>query len=238
MSKGGAGKVYFVLYLAVVLELLIIIVERDEAEEHLHQKQKAAEAIVRSILSQLQSGAGTEGINTRPQDEIVLPPAGRAGDVKDLIGFNIKTNRKYTVEVGVTDISTEIKKREGEEEKDYLERLEKLTLLANVSDIEYQIFEAPVGADDLNAPDLTDTDLKGKSFSVGQSIGDTKWVFKGSIGLKLDNAATFTDVKKDLDGAKLKNAFMHPKYKEPILIGNIASEFRPKDNMLPNEGVF
>jgi hypothetical protein len=36
MSKGGgAGKVYFVLYLAVVLELLIIIVERDEAEEHL-----------------------------------------------------------------------------------------------------------------------------------------------------------------------------------------------------------
>ena len=27
MSKGGAGKVYFVLYLAVILELLIIIVE-------------------------------------------------------------------------------------------------------------------------------------------------------------------------------------------------------------------
>ncbi|MEY3690298.1 MAG: hypothetical protein RIT37_1860, partial [Bacteroidota bacterium] len=26
MSKGGAGKVYFVLYLAVILELLIIIV--------------------------------------------------------------------------------------------------------------------------------------------------------------------------------------------------------------------
>ena len=35
MSKGGAGKVYFVLYLAVILELLIIIVERDEAEEGL-----------------------------------------------------------------------------------------------------------------------------------------------------------------------------------------------------------
>jgi len=38
MSKGGAGKVYFVLYLAVILELLIIIVERDEAEEHLVKK--------------------------------------------------------------------------------------------------------------------------------------------------------------------------------------------------------
>jgi len=36
MAKGGgAGKVYFVLYLAVILELLIIIVERDEAEENL-----------------------------------------------------------------------------------------------------------------------------------------------------------------------------------------------------------
>ena len=46
MSKGGAGKVYFVLYLAVILELLIIIVERDEAEEHLIRKQKEAEEIV------------------------------------------------------------------------------------------------------------------------------------------------------------------------------------------------
>ena len=72
MSKGGAGKVYFVLYLAVILELLIIIVERDEAEEGLMKKQKESMRIVESILTQLQSGAGTEGINTRPQDAIVL----------------------------------------------------------------------------------------------------------------------------------------------------------------------
>lgn len=72
MSKGGAGKVYFVLYLAVILELLIIIVERDEAEEHLVKKQQESMRIVESILTQLQSGAGTEGINTRPQDAIVL----------------------------------------------------------------------------------------------------------------------------------------------------------------------
>ena len=77
MSKGGgAGKVYFVLYLAVVLELLIIIVERDEAEEHLHKKQKEAMRIVESILTQMQSGAGTEGMTTRPQDEITIPPPG------------------------------------------------------------------------------------------------------------------------------------------------------------------
>lgn len=75
MAKGGAGKVYFVLYLAVILELLIIIVERDEAEEHLIQKQKESMKIVESILSQLQTGAGTESISTRPQDEITLQDA-------------------------------------------------------------------------------------------------------------------------------------------------------------------
>ncbi|ROL61494.1 hypothetical protein D9V86_05400, partial [Bacteroidetes/Chlorobi group bacterium ChocPot_Mid] len=74
--SSDAGKVYFVLYLAVVLELLIIIVERDEAEEHLLKKQKESMKIVESILSQLQSGSGTEGINTRPQDEITIPPSG------------------------------------------------------------------------------------------------------------------------------------------------------------------
>ena len=59
MSGGGAGKVYFVLYLAVILELLIIIVERDEAEEHLVKRQKESMKIVESILSQLQTGAGS-----------------------------------------------------------------------------------------------------------------------------------------------------------------------------------
>jgi hypothetical protein len=35
MASGGPARVYFVLYLAVVLELLITIVDRDEAEEDL-----------------------------------------------------------------------------------------------------------------------------------------------------------------------------------------------------------
>lgn len=56
MAKGGAGKVYFVLYLAVILELLIIIVERDEAEEHLIQKQKESMKIVEHPLPTADGG--------------------------------------------------------------------------------------------------------------------------------------------------------------------------------------
>ncbi len=72
MSKGGAGKVYFVLYLAVILELLIIFIERDEAEEHLRKQQREAIAIVQTILSQLQTGAGVTSVTTRPKDNITL----------------------------------------------------------------------------------------------------------------------------------------------------------------------
>ncbi len=72
MSKGGAGKVYFVLYLAVILELLIIFIERDEAEEHLRRQQREAIAIVQTILSQLQTGAGVSSVTTRPKDNITL----------------------------------------------------------------------------------------------------------------------------------------------------------------------
>ena len=107
MSKGGAGKVYFVLYLAVILELLIIIVERDEAEELLIAKQKESMRIVESILSQLQVGSGTEGINTRPQDQITIPPPGV--NVKEAIGADIKPERKYMVEVGITDVASSLK---------------------------------------------------------------------------------------------------------------------------------
>lgn len=72
MSKGGAGKVYFVLYLAIILELLIIFIERDEAEEHLRRQQREAIQIVQTILSQLQTGAGVSSITTRPKDNITL----------------------------------------------------------------------------------------------------------------------------------------------------------------------
>ena len=111
MSKGGgAGKVYFVLYLAVVLELLIIIVERDEAEEGLLKRQRESMKIVESILSQLQAGSGTEGINTRPQDQITIPPPGSQEELKKIMGGTISSFRKYIVEVGVTDVSAIIER--------------------------------------------------------------------------------------------------------------------------------
>jgi hypothetical protein len=72
MSKGGAGKVYFVLYLAVILELLIIFIERDEAEEGLRREQEQAIQIVQTILSQLQTGSGATDISANPKDQIVL----------------------------------------------------------------------------------------------------------------------------------------------------------------------
>src|ERR1017187_4603959 len=61
MSKGGgAGKVYFILYLAVLLELLIIIVERDDAEEafrkerdELLRKNKRIQLITETIINSL-----------------------------------------------------------------------------------------------------------------------------------------------------------------------------------------
>jgi hypothetical protein len=72
MSKGGAGKVYFVLYLAVILELLIIFIERDEAEEGLNRERQQAIQVVQTILSQLQTGSGSESITATPKDNIVL----------------------------------------------------------------------------------------------------------------------------------------------------------------------
>src|SRR5687768_6870000 len=92
MSKGGAGKVYFVLYLAVILELLIIFIERDEAEEHLRREQRQAIEIVQTILSQLQTGSGTTGITVSPKDNIVLDEKTPSNNV-----------RNYDVAVSVGD---------------------------------------------------------------------------------------------------------------------------------------
>lgn len=139
MSKGGAGKVYFVLYLAVILELLIIIVERDEAEEHLVKKQKESMKIVESILSQLQAGAGTEGIGTRPQDEITL----KTGDLDPEVARLIDDDREYLVDVGVVDVSGEVEKVKSDarmEPKDRTTRFKELVDLANVKDLQYQIY--------------------------------------------------------------------------------------------------
>ncbi len=198
MSKGGgAGKVYFVLYLAVVLELLIIIVERDEAEELLRKKQKETMRIVESILSQLQSGAGTEGINTRPQDEITIPPAGI--DLKEVMGSDIRSFRKYIVEVGVTDVSSALNREEGESQIEYNRRLKKLVKLANVEEIEYQIFYND-SDDPNNAPlFLSDDTIRKNKMDFTQfepgfeftAADGTPWQFLGLRKLVLDDQETY-----------------------------------------------
>jgi hypothetical protein len=200
MSKGGgAGKVYFVLYLAVVLELLIIIVERDEAEEHLASKQRETMKIVESILSQLQSGAGTEGINTRPQDEITIPPPGI--NLKEVLGTDLKPFRKYIVSVGVSDVSADLKRKEGESDKDYTLRLQKLVKLANVEEIQYQVFYN--SSTDPAGPPMfpTENEIKkrkldfmnlqqGQLVQADNSTG-AAWEFIGGMELNLDEDATF-----------------------------------------------
>ncbi len=194
------GKVYFVLYLAVVLELLIIIVERDDAEQHLKQKQKETMRLVESILSQLQSGSGTEGINTRPQDEITIPPKGV--DIKQVMGAEIKSYRKYIVEVGITDVSNDLKRRRGESEGDYNERLKKLVELSNVAEIEYQIFFSP-SDDPANAPvfptqkQIMREHQDFRNLQPGDIInapGEHVWEFIGARRLELDKDATYNNL--------------------------------------------
>jgi len=227
MSKGGAGKVYFVLYLAVVLELLIIIVERDEAEEHLHAKQKETMKIVESILSQLQSGSGTEGVNTRPQDEITMSPAGMtAAEIKEAIGTEIKSNRRYVIEVGVADVSQDAKRKEEEsspENPEYLDRLEKLVEISNVAEIEYQIFYNPsteVGM----APEFPSEDeLKEEGFAnkePGTRIvtdGGEVWELLASSVLNLNLDETFEGVDK----VDAETDPMHPSYNDIVQRGPV-----------------
>ncbi len=235
MSGGGAGKVYFVLYLAVVLELLIIIVERDEAEEHLHAKQKETMKIVQSILSQLQAGSGTEGINTRPQDEITIPPQGI--NFKEVMGTDIKTSRKYVIEVGVTDVTNDLKRKEGETPAEFEERVKKLIRLANVQELEYQIF-FNLNDDPLNPPSFpsesyfVDNKIDVMKLEPGAKIetpdGET-WIFKGAKKLIMDNEQTFKKVNIE----KIKYDPLDPFYKEPIIVGD---EFVPGD--IPKDSSF
>jgi len=241
MSKGGggAGKVYFVLYLAVVLELLIIIVERDEAEEGLLQKQKETMQIVESILSQLQSGAGTEGINTRPQDEITIPPAGI--DLKQVMGSDIKSFRKYIVEVGVTDVSADLKRKEeaGENPNDYVKRLKKLVELSNVEELEYQVFFHP-SEDPANPPEfLSEADMKKvdiKKLNPDDAIDDvTGWKFKSSRLLKFDLEKTYNRIIDPNILSSLTLEAIVPQYPSELMVTKGPS-FVPKG--LSEDSVF
>jgi len=133
MSKGGAGKVYFVLYLAVILELLIIIVERDEAEEHLIRKQKEAEEIVEAVMAQLNTGFGASGVNALPQDEItLLDPAVLSGvSERD----RPKDERTYQVRVSTVKIKDILGDDLPEDVAAKRKRVKEIIQLFNVQDL-------------------------------------------------------------------------------------------------------
>lgn len=196
MSKGGAGKVYFVLYLAVILELLIIIVERDEAEEHLIAKQKESMRIVESILSQLQVGAGSEGINTRPQDQITIPPPDGQGVIKEMFGVDIKADRRYLIEVGVTDVSTSLRPTDSEEPADYVERLKRFVRLANVSDLKYEILFSSGGSDEMVPLDSNAWSKRGETMlnldidEMERQITNVYQQHKGDVKSLVENLRT------------------------------------------------
>ena len=200
MSKGSAGKVYFVLYLAVILELLIIIVERDEAEEGLHKKTKESMKIVQNILSQLQSGSGNFNMNVAPNDLIIIQDKATVESLpKDQ---RIKRQKTYSVKVGVTDISEAKHGEEGQSAeglKDYT-----FTKLANVQELTYQLFftETPKGETQENAPRLPDSVYNSKrlrEFKTGdvatyidQQVGrNFNWTLIDNRQLKLDVPATY-----------------------------------------------
>jgi hypothetical protein len=147
MSKNSAGKIYFVLYLAVILELLIIIVERDEAEERLRKREREAREIVQDILGQMQVGRGDENLTSRITDEITLLSE-RAIKIS---GIPYKRYRTYSIEVGVNDGNAAVTL--GVERKDTVEYLQALKQLANVQDVRYEVLYSSSRAAELPLAD-------------------------------------------------------------------------------------
>jgi hypothetical protein len=143
MSKNSAGKVYFVLYLAVILELLIIIVERDEAEEHLRKREREAREIVQDMLAQMQIGRGDENLTSRITDEISL----LSDEAIKISGIPYKKYRTYNIEVGVNDGNAAVTL--GTERRDTLEHLRHLKQLANVQDVQYEVLYTPSNTDEV-----------------------------------------------------------------------------------------
>ena len=222
MSKGGAGKVYFVLYLAVILELLIIIVERDEAEEHLMKKQQESMRIVESILTQLQSGAGTEGINTRPQDAIVI-----SDNLPDEQKKLFKKFRTYYIEVGVTDVSSALN-MDGMDEAQKKEKAETLKKLANVQELQYEIYYNP--SKELNAPDsppLSEFKKVEQSPQEGMSLANSP------NSTATDSWQLLATRKIDLDIKGMKD-YQEPIYTDsPKKAGDI-NKYAPQDSASVN----
>jgi hypothetical protein len=218
MSKGGAGKVYFVLYLAVILELLIIIVERDEAEEGLMKKQKESMRIVESILTQLQSGAGTEGINTRPQDAIILSEKLPQEQQKYFKKF-----RTYFIEVGVTDVSSELNMGDMDE-KARNEKMETLKKLSNVQELQYEIYHHPSTEID---PPLSPSSIDFKKVELNPVAG-TKLPVPANSNIT-EPWELMASNRLELNSGSMKN-YNDPIYDETIKTGDI-NKYAPQDSV-------
>ncbi len=98
MGGPNTGKVYFVMYLAVLLELLIIIVERDDAEDALRkekeallQKEKRIQLIAETIINSLRGSPAA--ISSTSDQSMIL------GDPKE------KDGREFNVRVRLADPS-------------------------------------------------------------------------------------------------------------------------------------
>ncbi len=166
MSKGSAGKVYFVLYLAVILELLIIIVERDEAEDHLRKREREAREIIQDILGQMQVGPGNENLTSRINDEISL----LSDEAVSMSGIPYKKYRTYNVEVGVNDgTSLNI----GATPNDTLAHYDLLRRLTNAQTLEYEVLFTNSEEAELPALD---------------SSNNARWKHLGAMSLVLDTA--------------------------------------------------
>ena len=148
MSKGSAGKVYFVLYLAVILELLIIIVERDEAEDHLRKREREAREIIQDILGQMQVGPGNENLTSRISDEISLV----SDEAVKISGIPYKKYRTYNIEVGVNDGSTT---SFGDTRSDTAQTLALLKRLTNAEQLQYEILYVKSDAADAPADEAS-----------------------------------------------------------------------------------
>lgn len=232
MGKGSQAKVYFVLYLAIVVELLIIIVERDEAEELLHRQNNETMKIVESILSQLYSGSGSEGINTKPQDEITLPAESDMAAIKEIFGGELKTYRQYQIDVGVTDVTSAIKRKEGEQQKEYEQRINTLMSLANVEDLECQVFFIESNTVD-SIPSfqtndyIRDNKIDFMEYSAGQVFqgpNGENWKFVGATRLSLDKKSSIANLPSNKE--TMKSTMDFKPYYNPLKI--VGQSFAPK----------
>lgn len=152
--RKSSGSIYFVLYLAVIIELLIIIVERDEAEDKLIKRERESREIIQEILMQMQVGAGNATVTSRITDEVALVSA----EAVAASGIPYQQHRTYNVEIGVSDGTSLMKENDDENDDEHDSSPLRIKQLSNVQDIRYELYFYPSNDDD--APDYSAPEWK------------------------------------------------------------------------------